>query len=191
MCPEAMYTAEPEEGGRGGEPADPARWFACYTRARHEKKAERGLRERGFGTYLPMVERERQWKDRKKLVWFPLFPSYVFARFRLSEVHGVLGTPGVATIVRVEGRPVAIPDGEMENVRRFVAALQASGVEAELKPLVVEEGERVRVMEGPFRGVEGVVVERRGKRRVLVGLSAIRQGLEVDVAVDTVERIRG
>ena len=185
-----MDTDEAVEGGRGGGPRERARWFACYTRARHEKKVERGLRERGFEAYLPMVERERQWKDRKKLVSFPLFPSYVFARFRLSEVHGVLGTPGVATIVRVEGRPVAIPDGEMENVRRFVAALQASGLEPELKPLV-EAGQRVRVMEGPFRGVEGVVVERRGKRRVLVGLSAIRQGLEVDVAVDTVERIRG
>ena len=185
--------AEPSGTAAGGAAAgDEARWYACYTRARHEKAVERNLAQRGFGTYLPVVERERQWKDRKKMVEFPLFPSYVFARFRLGEVHEVLTTPGLATIVRVDGRPVPISWEELENVRRFVAALTETGGTAELRPLpLVEEGHRVRVLEGPFRGVEGRVVERRGQRRVLVGLSAIRQGLEVDVAVDTIERIAG
>lgn len=166
------------------------RWFACYTRARHEKSVARHLHARGYEAYLPLVERERQWKDRKKVVEFPVFPGYVFARFGAGEVHDVLETPGLATIVRVDGRPVAIPEEELENVRRFVAALNEAGVEPELQPLV-EEGQRVRVTEGPFENVEGVVVERRGRRRVLVGLNAIRQGLEIDVAVEILERIRG
>lgn len=150
----------------------------------------RQLARRGVESYLPLIGRERQWKDRKKRVEFPLFPGYVFARFGVADVHDVLVTPGVATIVRVEGRPVAIPDRELANVRRFVAALNEAGVEPELRPMV-EQGQRVRVVTGPFDGVEGVVVERRGHRRVLVGLNAIRQGLEVDVAVETLERIRG
>lgn len=188
MRSEPMLHSDGSQRNGECEAADVPRWYACYTRARHEKSVERHLASRGFGTFLPLIERERQWKDRVKRVEFPLFPSYVFARFRLADVHGVLTTPGLATIVRVDGRPVSIPAEELENVRRFVAALAASGAEVELRPLV-EEGQRVRILGGPFRGVEGVVVERRGRRRVLVGLSAIRQGLEVDVAVDTVERI--
>lgn len=185
MRPEAMTKAGAEQEG-----PESAQWYACYTRARHEKAVERHLAGRGYETYLPLVERERQWKDRKKLVEFPLFPSYVFVRFPLGDVHEILTAPGVATIVRVEGRPLPIADEELENVRRFVAALAATGAEPELRPMV-EEGQRVRVTDGPFRGVEGVVVERRGRRRVLVGLTAIRQGMEVDVAVDTVEPVRG
>lgn len=164
------------------------RWYACYTRARHEKTVDRQLRGRGFESYLPLVERERRWKDRLKRVMFPVFPSYVFARFTMKEIHDVLTTPGVSTIVRVGGRPAAIPDAEMANVRRVVDALRAEEGEAELGPYV-EEGQRVRVAEGPLRGVEGIVVERRGRSRVLVGLSAIRQGLEIDVAVETLEPI--
>jgi len=156
------------------------RWYACYTRARHEKQVESLLAQKGLESYLPVVPQERQWKDRKKLVAWPLFPSYVFARFTLREVHNVLVIPGVSTIVRVHGRPAPIPDQELENVRRFVGAVAQTGALPEVRPLI-EEGDWVRVVEGPFLGVEGRVVERRGRRRVLVGLGAIGQGLEVDI----------
>ncbi len=156
------------------------RWYACYTRARHEKQVERVLRERGIESFLPLVPRVQQWKDRKKRVEFPLFPSYVFGRFTLKDLHAVLTTPGVSTIVRINGYPTPIPDVELENIRRFADAIADTGVEAEAAAYV-KEGDWVRVTDGPFRGVEGLVVERRGRRRVLVGLHAIGQGLEVDI----------
>ena len=58
--------------------------------------------------------------------------------------------------------------------------MAAAGVEPDPRP-IVREGEWVRIVEGAFEGVEGQVVEARGRRRVLVGLRAIGQGLEVDV----------
>lgn len=156
------------------------RWYACYTRARHEKRVDALLRERGIETFLPLVQRERQWADRKKLVEFPLFPSYLFGRFTLRGVHQVLTTPGVSTIVRTGGRPTPIPDEELDNVRLFAEALSLSGIDPEPRPYV-EEGQQVRIKSGPFEGVTGVVVERRGRKRVLVGLEAIGQGLEIDI----------
>lgn len=159
---------------------DELRWYACYTRARHEKQVERALAEHRVESYLPLVERERQWKDRRKIVAFPLFPSYVFARFAWRDVHEVLTTPGVSTVVRMDGRPAPIPDDDLENVRRFTRGLRETGLEPTPRPFV-REGQRVRVTAGPFQGVEGVVVERRGTRRVLVGLPVIRQGFEVDL----------
>jgi transcription elongation factor/antiterminator RfaH len=156
------------------------RWYACYTRARHEKRVEELLRRRGFESYLPVIPLERQWKDRKKVIRWPLFPSYVFGRFALSDVHAVLTTPGVATIVRWNGYPTPIPPYEIENVRRFAAAAAAAGIEPERRPFVTE-GQWVRIVDGPFRGVEGVVVERRGRTRVLVGLQVIGQALEVNI----------
>ena len=65
-------------------------------------------------------------------------------------------------------------------MRRFVGAVAQTGALPEVRPLI-EEGDWVRVVEGPFLGVEGRVVERRGRRRVLVGLGAIGQGIEVDI----------
>jgi transcription termination/antitermination protein NusG len=154
-------------------------WYACSTRARHEKRVSEQLSRRGVETYLPVVLRERQWSDRRKLVEFPMFPGYVFGRFTLEEIQRVVTVPGVATVVRHNGVPSPIPEGELENVRRFVAALAETGEIPEPRPL--EPGEAVRVMHGPFEGVEGVVVERRGRRRVLVGLKTIGQGMEIDI----------
>lgn len=166
-----------------------AHWYACYTRARHEKQVESLLQQRGFESYLPLIPRLRQWKDRKKLVEFPLFPSYVFGRFSLRDMHGVLSTPGISTIVRVNGQPTPIPEEEIANVRRFASAVHETGTQPEPAPFLAE-GQWVRVVEGPFEGVEGQVVERRGRRRVLVGVEAIGQGLEIDIEARLLKPIR-
>ncbi len=163
-------------------------WYACYTRARHEKQVEGLLAQKGLESYLPTVPQLRQWKDRKKLVAWPLFPSYVFARFTLRDVHDVLVVPGVSTIVRADGRPTPIPDEELANVRRFVEVVAETGTVPEVRPLI-HEGDWVRIVDGPFVGVEGRVVERRGRRRVLVGLGAIGQGIEVDIATQLLKVI--
>ena len=166
------------------------RWYACYTRARAEKQVAKFLQTRGIESYLPLVMRNRQWKDRKKIVPFPLFPSYVFGCFAIRDLHSVLTTPGVSTIVRTQGQPTPIASEELENVRRFAAALAKTGVEPESRPFLAE-GQRVRITEGPFEGVEGIVIESRGRKRVLVGISAIGQGLEVDIDTRLLKAVRG
>jgi transcription antitermination factor NusG len=182
-------------GVRGAERVPPDQlytephWYACYTRARHEKQVESLLQQRGFESFLPLVPRVRQWKDRKKLVQFPLFPSYVFGRFTLTELHGVLTTPGVSTVVRANGYPTPIPERDIDNVRIFAQAISESGIEPEQRPFLVE-GQWVKVLEGPFEGVEGIVIERRGRKRVLVGVEAIGQGLEIDIDARLLKPIR-
>ena len=168
---------------RERRPAQSA-WFACYTRARHEKRVDAQLRERGFEAYLPLVPRLRQWHDRRKVVEFPLFPGYVFVHAPSDDLSGVLSTRGIATVVRFDGRPAPIPEEDISNVRRFTRVLAASDGEwPEATPLV-EEGQKVRVASGPFRGIEGSVLEDRGDNRTLiqVGMKAIGQGVKVEVA---------
>lgn len=166
------------------------RWYACYTRARHEKLVERLLMQRGIECYLPLVPRLRKWKDRRKLVSMPMFPSYVFGKFGASELYQVLSVPGVATVVRSNGRLVPIKAEDLENVRRFAAGLEGTSLSLQVRPYVAE-GQRVRILEGPFEGVEGVVIERRNRKRVLVGLEAIGQGLEINVDTRLLKPIPG
>jgi transcription termination/antitermination protein NusG len=155
-------------------------WHACYTKARHEKQVERMLRERGISTFLPLVPRISQWRDRRKLVEWPLFPSYVFGRFDTTQTHEVLSIPGLTAVVSAGGRPIPIPDEDLENVRRFARGLCSAGAAAERRPFFAE-GVPVQVVAGPFKGVRGIVVEQRGRRRVLIGLKAIGQALEIDI----------
>ncbi len=156
-------------------------WYACYTRSRHEKRVDSILAQRGIEAFLPLIPRERQWHDRKKVVLWPLFPSYVFARCEREGLSGVLSTPGVAEIVRFNGTPARIADTEIANIRRFANRIRDTGLEPQLTPMV-GAGQRVRVVSGPLAGVEGRVLECRGRGRALiVGLEAIRQGLKLEV----------
>jgi transcription antitermination factor NusG len=161
---------------------DEPHWYACHTRARHEKTVDALLRRAVIESYLPTTLRESRWKDRKKMVLFPLFPGYVFARFDLHQLTQVLCTHGVAAVVSARGYPTPIPASEIETVRLVTSAVTDPGTELESAPLM-SKGHWVRVTAGPFRGVEGVVVERRGRQRVLVGITAIGQGLEVDIGI--------
>lgn len=160
------------------EQATPARgWYACYTRPRAEKKVHALFAERGVESYLPLVGRLHHWQDRDRTVLLPLFASYVFARD--ETVGRIVETPGVRGVVRFAGRPALIPDPEIRNIERFVAAL--TGTRHEPRPVRFNMGERVCISSGPFQGVEAVVLRGRDRRRVVVGLAAIGAGFELDV----------
>lgn len=168
-----------------------AAWHALYTRARHEKKVAGSLSDRGFEHYLPLIARESQWHDRKKRILWPLFPGYVFVRFASRDAATVVSLPGVVNIVSVAGAPAPIPEGDIANIRALVAAAEATGSLPEPEVLL-DEGQRVEIVRGPFRGVRGIVVERRGKRIVLqVGLTAIRQGVRLETPTSAARALEG
>jgi transcription antitermination factor NusG len=163
------------------------RWYACHTRARSEKRVAALLLERKLPALLPTVTLTRQWADRRRAVEFPLFPGYVFARFALTELHEVLSVPGIATVVRFGTRPVPIREDEIENIERVAAGLSAIGTRPDPHPFA--EGEAVRVVDGPFRGVCGIVVRIRGRHRVLAGLNDIDLAVSIDVDEAVLESI--
>lgn len=163
-------------------------WYACYTRARSEKKVAERLEGKGVSCYLPLIPRVRQWADRKKVVEWPAFPGYVFCRFRDTDYRDVLTTPGIATVLGSGGEPAPIPDEEIENVRRFVDGIAATGQEPE-PGHAFREGQAVRVVRGPFQGVVGRVREIRGRKRLLVGIRGIGQALEVDIPAEAIESL--
>lgn len=163
-------------------------WRACYTRARHEKRVDKRLRSEGFEVFTPLVPRERQWSDRTKVVMLPLFPGYVFSRFGRQDLHRVLSISGVASVVRFGEDPVAIPEREIEGVKRLTEAVAEGTLEPSVSPRP-RTGEKVRIASGPFQGVEGTVTERRGDDRLLIcaGIEVIGQGLRLEVEEAMVE----
>lgn len=161
-------------------PAGAVRWYAVFTRARHEKLVQRLLGERLPEAYLPLVAKRSQWRDRSQLVEWPLFPSYVFARFTRTDLQRVTDVPGVVGVVRNGDEIAAIPEADIDNVRRFVAALHGSD-ERPVPRRLLAAGQWVEILDGPFAGVRGQVLERPSQRRVLVGLPALQQGFAVGV----------
>ena len=170
----------PAEAG-AGDVYHACRWYACRTRPRAEKQTERLLRLRGVESYLPLLEQVRQWTDRQKRVAFPLLPGYVFARFRLAMIHEVLKTAGVVTIIRNDGHLAPVRSEELESIRVLVACVNAGDSPPPEPVEFLEAGREVIVADGPFSGIRGVLVEDRGRARVVIRLSALRTALSVEL----------
>ena len=156
------------------------RWYACRTRSRAEKKVEGLLDRAGFETYLPLIVRDVQWADRKKKVASPWFPGYLFARFCLTELHEVLGLPGVASIPQPNGYPTPVRDEEFASLQLLVDGVKKTGALPSPRDFL-EPGRDVVVVSGPFEGMRGVMVEERGSTRVVVRIGVLRQATSVQL----------
>jgi transcription termination/antitermination protein NusG len=151
-------------------------WLAVWTRSRHEGAVFQQLEGKGLEAFLPTVTRWSRWKDRKKRVDWPLFPGYCFVRLDPSRALAVRTCAGVVNLVSFEGRPAAIPDLEIENLRSLVA----SELRYDPCPLI-QEGDLVEVTWGPLRGVVGRLLRKGSHARLMLSVNLIGQGVSVEV----------
>ncbi len=136
------------------------KWYAVYTRAKAEMKVEYLLNRIGIENYLPLQKVLRQWSDRKKWINEPLLRGYIFVRISNDKEYlDVLSTDHVVKFVRFEGQAAIIPDKQIENIK----LLLTSGEELEVSIEDFTPGDSVKVVAGSLRGLEGVLVEKRGK----------------------------
>jgi len=153
------------------------RWFAIWTRSRHEQVVREQLGHRHVEAFLPTIPRWSRWKDRRKKIDWPLFPGYCFARFDPAKALPILKCTGVVNIVSVEGKPAPIPDFEMESIRVLI------GSELQYDPCpLLREGVMVEVVHGPLRGVVGRLLRKDPSRaRLVLSVDLIGQAVSVDV----------
>jgi transcriptional antiterminator RfaH len=152
-------------------------WYAAYTRSRNEKKVARELDEQHIEYYLPLYKTIRQWSDRKKKVEVPLINSYIFVRIVEREYLKVLQTTGVVHIICFSGKPVPIPDWQIENLKVMLGA--EVPFTTEIREL--EEGEEVIVRSGPLSGLKGTIVQIKGRHKLLIRISALSYNLILDI----------
>ena len=151
-------------------------WFAVWTRSRHEQVVRQQLESHGVEAFLPTIARWSRWKDRRKKIDWPLFPGYCFARFDRAERLSVLKCTGVVNIVSVNGDIAAIPDVEIDGIRRLVT----SELQYDPCPLI-HEGSMVEVVHGPLKGVVGRLVRKGAHARLMLAVDLIGQAVSVEV----------
>ena len=159
-------------------------WFALYTRPRHEKKVYDQLVQKGVETFLPLIERVHQWKDRKKKVATPLFTSYVFIKIDLKDRYYSLQTHGVVRLVSFGGKPAPIPNWQIEQLKQVIKHPETVQLEHYLR-----EGDWVRVTDGPFRDIKGRLKEWRGETRLVINIDGIYQSASFVIDKSLVEKI--
>jgi transcription antitermination factor NusG len=163
------------------------RWYAVHTRSRHEFQVYERLAMKGIEAFLPTVERLRRWKDRKKIITFPLFPGYLFVHIpkRPQDILSVLKVKGAVRLLSsIPGEPESIPDEQIISLKKLVENKEA------LDPYpYLTEGQKVRIKRGPLSGVEGILVEKLDKHVLVLSVDVLRQGVALTINASDVEKI--
>lgn len=151
-------------------------WFAVQTRSRHENVVAAQLQGKGYEPFLPLCKSRRRWSDRIKEIEFPLFPGYLFCRFDASNRLPILVIPGVVQIVGVGKKPVAIDEEEISGIQTAVQ----SGLPRQAWSFE-QIGQRVRVEYGPLSGLEGTLVNVKGRHRLILSITLLQRSVAVEI----------
>ena len=142
-----------------------------------------GLQAQDIDNFLPVYRTRHRWSDRTKELTAPLFPGYVFAQFRPSNLPAVLKTRGAIRVVGFGSDLARIDDEEISNLR----ALAASGVPRAPWPFL-KEGQTVEIVDGPLRGIRGILVQAGGEDRVVVSITLLQRSVAVAVDASWIQK---
>jgi transcription antitermination factor NusG len=131
---------------------------------------------RGVANFLPVYEKISQWKDRSKQITLPLFPGYLFVKILWHERLEVLKAFGVVHIVGDGYNPQAIPEDQILNIRAF----EDKGFKYDPHPYL-HQGNKVRIVDGPLAGLQGILVRRKNDSRLVVSVDLIQRSVSVEI----------
>lgn len=156
--------------GTNDREAYPKRWIAVLVQMNCEKKASTLLNKSGYETYIPIQQEIHQWSDRKKKINRLIIPMVVFVRATVSEeewlrnqsyIYKLIALPGSDEDKRKFATP--IPDYQIDRLKFMLE-------KAETEVTIVSNfnvGDNVSVIDGPLKGLEGVVSEADDKHSVV------------------------
>ncbi len=167
--------------------SEPA-WYVihCYSgyenKVRHnlEQRIETmGMKDKIFDVVIPTQEEIEVREGKRRTVERHIFPGYVLVNMSLSEEswYVVRNTPGVTGFVGMGNLPTAL---RPEEVSQIIKRMEA---EAPTVKVSFKEGERVRIIDGPFNDFRGTVSEidmERTKVRVMVSFFGRETPVELD-----------
>lgn len=161
------------------------KWYAVYTRSRHEKVVAEELWRKQIESFLPLREVVSQWKDRRKRVQLPLFPGYLFAHVPIRENRlDILKVESVVRIVGFNNQPTPIPDEQIQGVKTLVF----STLEFDPYPYM-GIGDRVEILRGPLRGLRGILLEKKNKYKFVLSVDLIQQSVACEIDAAYVEKV--
>jgi len=155
----------------------PLHWLLAYTKPRQERVAEEHLRRQGYEVLCPQIRIQKLRNRRWTWVEEPLFPRYLFVGVGEGVSWApVRSTVGVASLVRFGGQIAPVPEALVETLR-------TSAAEPQHHRPIYQQGQKVRIVAGPFATLEGVFDMAEGESRATVLLDLLGRQSRVRVGV--------
>jgi transcriptional antiterminator RfaH len=165
--------------------ADRRRWYVVCCKPRQELVAQENLRRQGFEVYLPRIKVRQRRRDRWVESVQVLFPRYLFVHVDrgAQSTASIRSTRGAVGLVRFGGEPAMAPN----RVIDAIIDREDAGLDDELQP-AFQSGDPVRMLEGPFAGMDGIFASADGEKRAVLLIELLGKTNRVRVDRDWIIR---
>ncbi|MFZ4537536.1 transcription/translation regulatory transformer protein RfaH [Propionivibrio sp.] len=169
---------------KSAEPDEQSGWYVVYTKPRQEARALENLCSQGFDCCLPTLKVDRLRAGRRVIIAEPLFPRYLFVHLEAgrSNWSAIRSTLGVSHLVRFGGVAARIPSA-------LIAALSEQPAQ---KKGLFDVGERLKVIEGPFVGIEAELLRLYeapdGEARVMLLMEILARPQKISLPASAVRK---
>ena len=151
-------------------------WHVLYVRANHEQKTTHLLKFKQLDSFLPKIKKFRKYKNCKKVIFLPLFPSYVFVKIESSlDLHKALSLKSCSSFVKFAGKYALITEEEINRIKLLSKIDGLKEIEMDSKPIKIGETKLLTV--SPFEGIECEVMNVNNKNKIIVRIKSIRQNI--------------
>ena len=169
-----------EAGGSAAAVAAEPRWYALWTKSHCERLVHEQIVARGFCAFLPEIDVWSRRSAVRRLVSEPMFPGYLFLRHAMNKAAyiEVVKARGLVRILGEQWDQLhAVSDGEIAAIQRVLTA------RVPVLPFpFLQHGRRVRITRGPLADVEGILVETKPDKGLLVlSVDLLRRSVAVEV----------
>ncbi len=167
------------------ENEDQPAWYCVRTRPKQEKMSAQSLRANvGVEVFSPFVRFKRARGKGTMWVTEALFPGYVFSKFRyIEQMRHVQSSRGVTKILSFGGFPAIVAEEVIQAVRDSMPTEE----EIVLIPDVLRPGDEVKIVGGPYAGIQTVVTRvMPARQRVGILLQVLGSEQEVEVDAESV-----
>lgn len=135
-------------------------WYAVYTKPHYEKKVSLLFTKKKIENFCPLNCIKVKSVRRNKLLYEPLFKSYVFVNISKEEISLLQRMDGVISLLYWMGSPAIIREDEIESIKEFSNDYQ----NIELERTQVNITDIARIVERPSYSMEGKVLALKNKK---------------------------
>jgi transcription antitermination factor NusG len=139
-------------------------WYVVYTKPKWEKKVAERLNAIGVVAYCPLITKESQWSDRKKIVSVPLFNSYIFVQIEEKGRNRIFEVVGAVRYLFWLGKPAVVKDAEIETIKNWLSVPETYDVAVDQW----KKGDKIILESGPFSSQSAVIQEVKKNHYVLI-----------------------
>ena len=168
--------------------AHPKRWIAALVQMCAEKKVGERLTKLGMENYVPAQAEIRQWSDRKKKVERVVIPMVVFVHTDEKTERSLRMQSFIRKILTYPGQTAAavIPNDQIERLKFM---LKQSDSPVEMMEQNLQEGDKVQIVRGALKGLEGVLSKNVTEKSVVaIRIEALGYAC-VSVSVEDIEKM--